>query len=299
MNKHAVCIFLLVTLAMPLQAQQRGLVQYPFLGIQFTIPEGWYGGEDGEMYLMGSDTDSGLLGVMLNAAKSTADLKIEAEKGIISEGVQLAREGNYERVGLDGLGTLFSGYFHGQKARAYAIGLINPFGQSITIIALTSAESYSLSHKKLAHEIADSMGFAMPEDSPITQDWQQNLKGMRLAYRNSSYSSSADYSDASGQSYGSYSSSSETVNMDLCGDGRFSFYSSSSASFDSSGGFGSLGSSDDNVGTWGVTTLPGGEGLLTLVFGNGQISEYELSSHEGKVMLNGSRYYRVDSEFCS
>lgn len=282
------------------QAAQTGVVSYPYLGIQFSIPDGWQGAEDGELFLMGSNTVPGLLVVMQNEAQSASDLKREADKGIVDveQGVNLLREGGFDRVGTDGLGAVFSGVYEYQPAKAYIIGLINPFGKSITVAALTSSDSYSDEHRQLALAIANSVAFAVPEESALTQEWRQSLKGLRLAYRYSSYDSGAGYTDASGQVYGSYSSASETVNIDLCSNNQFSYSSSSTSSFDSSGGFGGAAASGANGGRWQVSTLGDGQSQLELNFGNGEISVYELLNTDNKLTLNGSRYYRIDSELC-
>lgn len=239
MLKNLLYIFytLLATSA-SVEAAQSGRISYPYLGIQFTVPEGWQGQEDGESFLMGSMSQPGLLAVFLNESRSPADLRREADKGINDESVQLSRSSDFEQIGLEGIGAEFSGYVEGQKAKAFLIGAINPFGKSVTVAALTSRESYSDKHKMLALEIVNSLAFAAPEESAITADWRQNLKGTRLAYRYSSYSSGSASYDSSATSYGSYSSVSETANIDLCSDNSFVYYSSSLASFDSAGGFG-------------------------------------------------------------
>lgn len=282
------------------QAAQTGKVSYPYLGIQFSIPKGWQGAEDGEFFLMGSNTVPGLLVLMQNEAKSASDLKREADKGIVDleQGVNLVREGAFERIGAEGLGAVFAGTYEHQPAKAYMIGLINPFGESITIAALTSRDSYSDTHRQLAMAIADSVGFAVPEESPLTKKWQQSLKGLRLAYRYSRNDSGPTYTDTSGQIYGSYSAASETTNMDLCSTNRFFYSSSSTASFDSSGGFGSAAASGANEGRWRVATSGDGGSHLVLNFDNGETSSFELLNTNDKLTLNGSRYFRVYSELC-
>ena len=280
-------MWLLGLLLATAQAAQTGVVSYPYLGIQFSIPEGWQGDEDGELFLMGSNTVAGVLVVMQNESRSASDLKHEADKGIVDveQGVNLLREGGFDRVGTDGLGAMFSGVYEYQPAKAYIIGLINPFGKSITIAALTSSDSYSDEHRQLALTIANSVGFAIPKESALTQEWRQSLKGLLLAYRYSSYDSGAGYTDASGQIYGSYSSASETVNIDLCSNNQFFYSSSSTSSFDSSGGFGSAAASGANEGRWKVSTLGDGQSQLELKFANGDTSAYVLLNNNNKLIL--------------
>ncbi len=134
----------IIVAALPsVHAAQTGRIDYPYLGIQFVVPQGWQGQEDGESFLMGSMSDPGILAVLLNEARSPADLRLEADKGIIDESIQLSRSSDFEQVGIEGLGAEFSGYVEGQKAKAFLIGAINPFGKSVTIAALTSDDQSS------------------------------------------------------------------------------------------------------------------------------------------------------------
>ncbi len=278
---------------------QTGRINYPYLGIQFTIPQDWQGAQNDDIFLMGSNREPGLLGIMLNEAKSPNELKKEADKGIIDESTQLMRSGEFIQIGPQGLGAEFEGYVDGQKAKAFLVGLINPYGQSITIAALTSVELYSQRYQSLAVEIAESVAFAIPKESQITKQWRQSLKGRRLSYRYSSYSSGADYYDESGQTYGSYSSVSQTTNIDLCSDNTFFYYSSNQSSFDSVGGFGGGGASNDTNGSWEVLTLADGKSMLKLQFQNGNTDEYDLTYDDGKTFLDSDRYFRIESPRCS
>ncbi len=86
---------LVVVVCASAQSVQTGRVEYPYLGIQFTIPQDWQGQEDGEAFLMGSTKVPGLLAVMLNDATSPEDLRIEADKGIVDESIQLSRSSEF------------------------------------------------------------------------------------------------------------------------------------------------------------------------------------------------------------
>ncbi len=196
------------------------------------------------------------------------------------------------------MGAEFSGYVEGQKAKAFLIGAINPFGRSVTVAVLTSQDEYSEEHKQLAFEIVNSLAFAVPKESAITADWRQALKGKRLAYRYSSYDSGSGYYDSTGSVYGSYSSISQTTNIDLCSDNTFTYYSSSLSSFDSVGGFGGGGSRNGSNGEWVVSTIGNGESMLTLKFYDGTKQEYDLSRENGKTYLDETRYLRVSSPVC-
>ncbi len=291
--------FILSLLAGNLFAGQSGRINYPFLGIQFTPPAGWQGGVQGEYYLMGSKIESGLLAVTLNPAKNPQQLRIQADQGILDEGVQLNRIGEFTQLGTDGLGAEFEGYFESQQARAFVIGMINPFGSSVTIIALTSEGKYSDKYKALAIDLANSVAFSVPQESSVTAEWKQDLPGRRLSYITSSSSSGPMLYDDNDQSYSSYDGSSSTIYFDLCSDGSFNYYSSSSTTFDNVGGFGYASAQDSSTGSWSIKTLAGGQSELVLAFNDGQQTAYDLSYSDGKTYLDDTRYFRLASEFCS
>ena len=60
---------------MQLPAQQTGKVDYPYLGISFTIPEDWLGQEQQGFYLMGSNTTPGYLMISTHEATSLDQLR--------------------------------------------------------------------------------------------------------------------------------------------------------------------------------------------------------------------------------
>ena len=72
-------ILLVVSSTLHAQTELTGEVDYPYLGIKLTIPAGWKGIVDGEYLLLGSDTEAGLIGLTLNEARSTAQLKQVAD----------------------------------------------------------------------------------------------------------------------------------------------------------------------------------------------------------------------------
>ncbi len=117
--------------AMSSHAGQIGKVDYPYLGIQFSVPAGWHGAESDDMFVMGSKTKSGLLVIMPNEARSPEQLKSEADQGVNGEGIQLIRSGDFVKIGGEGLGAEFKGSIEGQQAKAFIIGIINPFGSSV------------------------------------------------------------------------------------------------------------------------------------------------------------------------
>ncbi|MEM7316599.1 MAG: hypothetical protein AAF497_25995, partial [Planctomycetota bacterium] len=277
---------------------QTGRVDYPYLGIQFDIPDGWQGEQSGEYFMMGSHTDVGLLVMALNPAKSPEDLKVQADGGIVDEGTLLTRSGNFDQVGDAGLGAEFKGYFNGQKAKAYIIGMVSPFGDGVTIGAITSEAQYGPKMQQLARTLADSVAFAIPKESQKTKEWDSWFRGKRLTYMYSSYDSGSTYTDASGYVSSSYSGGSSTTKIELCPNNRFSYASSSEYSFDAEGGFGNSSSSGDGTGRWELVTVDEELTQLVLHYDDGNEGTYDLTYKDEKTQLNGSRYFVTEAKGC-
>ncbi|MEQ8415928.1 MAG: hypothetical protein RIB71_15725 [Imperialibacter sp.] len=263
-------------------AQQTGVVDYPTLGIRFTIPDGWKGAESGEVFLMGSDTQPGLIILMTHQESQIQNLKTQAEAGLVDEGISLQKAGDFEKVGSEGIGAEFSGNIQGTQAKAYIAAVVNPFGTGVTVVAATDVPNYSSLYKQLAKEVAGSLQFSQPKEPPVTEEWRQTLQGAKLTYLDS-------YSSSGFDSYGGYSDHEEIL---LCGT-RFTFYKNSRMSIDTGGAYASSLDKSNNAGNWTVTTNASGVPLLHLQYDNGDVSDFELEYKETKTYLNGYRYFRT------
>ena len=270
------------------EAQKTGEVDYPNLGIKFTIPEGWKGAETDGGFLMGSDSKPGLVIMLPHEVKDLNILKKEAEAGLYDEGIALKKSSEFESIGKEGIGAEFEGLIQGEKAKAYVAGIINPFGSGVTIMATTTISSYNNDYKELAKKIAMSLKFSQPVEPPVTQEWRNTLSGAKLTYLNSSYSSGASY-----DGYSTYSGYSSRHEITLCPNGYFSNYSSSSMSVDTGGAFAGGAGNDNGQGKWSVVTNADGTPVLKLEFNNGEVSSYKLSYEDSKTYLSGSRYFRT------
>ena len=120
-------------------AQSRGIVNYKYLGIQFNIPEGWVGQEVEGGYLIGSHTEPGFALISTHQASTLEEIKMEAEQGIVANnGTNLKLNSGLENVGENGLGGEFKGILEGQSVTTYMIGLLNPYGGEVSIMATTT-----------------------------------------------------------------------------------------------------------------------------------------------------------------
>lgn len=281
------CLFLLGTLHV--NAQQTGKVDYKVLGINFTIPNGWVGQEGDGMYVMGSNSIPGVILMTTNAATTVDQMKQEARLGIVDQtGTNLQLSGDFESVGTKGVGAEFLGTLEFQAAKAYVIGVVNPFGQGVTIIAVTLKDKYTADHKAAAITLAKSLQFKKPVYGPIAEQWKKDLDGVRLTYMDSY--SSVDYSNPNYTSGGGYSTKKV---IDLCPQGYFTYNGSHSMSLDLPGSTTSSNGGGKGTGTWKVIANTSGQAVLQLNYYDGDVSEYVLTTEDGKTMLNGTRYFRT------
>ena len=278
---------LLLILSAPCFPQITGEVDYKELGIRFEVPTGWVGQESGGVFVMGSNSVAGIILVTTHAHTSMAALETEAKAGISEGTTTLKLEGAIEKISDQTIGGYFSGTMEGQAVKSYSLGMINPHGSGVTIMALTTPEMFSDTHVQLAKQVSASIRFSEPVISPVIDQWKEKFNNARLTYMES-YSSS-------GSSYGGYSTGggySQKEVIDLCGQGYFNYNKRSSVSIDTGGAFGSSSSSGQGQGSWEVKAgIDGGESLV-LTFHDGEIYQYNLTyDQEGKTYLNGYRYF--------
>jgi hypothetical protein len=281
--------FVFVLLPILLTAQDSGTKEFPNLGITFTIPEGWVGQENEVGYIMGSYTDPGIILIMTHQTQDLDQLKMEAQQGVQdNEGTSLSVEGTIVNFSTSGIQAFYQGTVGYQPAKAFAVGLINPHGTGVTVIAMTTVELFKDLHKNLATQIAKSVKFSAPVVIESKSEWGNLLKNARLTYMNSYYSSSGSVDGYS--TGGGYS---DKIEIDLCAQGYFNHSSASSMSFDTGGGFGSSHDSDAGAGKWKVVVNAQGQDVLQLNFYNGEVYEYILSLQDNKTYLNDRRYFRT------
>jgi len=282
--KKNVALIVFILIQLHAFGQATGEVDYPVLGIKFTIPEGWKGRELDEGYIMGSESEPGLIYLMTHEANTLDELKAEAEEGIDEGGgTQFKLSGPVEQIGHEGVGGHFTGTLEYEKAEAYLAAVVNPFGLGVTIMVITDPANFSPRQKDLAEKIANSFRFAYPKESPVVTEWQNALKGAKLTYLSSSGSSG----------YSGYSGSTSRTEILLCSNQQFSYYDSYSASFDSGAGFGSANNSDNGDGKWEVSGDGEERTYLLLHFNDGREFEFEIEEKDDKTYLSDSRYFRT------
>lgn len=261
-------------------AQQTGLVEYPNLGMAFTVPDGWAGQETEFGFLIGSYTEPGFISISTHEYTTLEQLKAEARAGMQdANGTSLSLKGDFRPIDDFGVGARFEGNLEWQPARAYVIGLINPHGPGVTIFAAAGADQYTEALEKTAGQIARSFVFTKPVVPPLAEQWKEFLIDTRLTYMYTYNSTGGGFSDKE--------------EIDLCGQGFFNYNQQNNMAFDTGGGFGSSFESGRGSGTWKIMVNARNQPVLQLNFYSGEVYEYQLSKDGTKTMMNGKRYFRT------
>jgi len=280
-------LIMLSSLMQNLNAQSTGKVEYKYLGISFTIPEGWVGQEVKGGYLIGHNSEPGFAFLSTAQANSLNEIRMQAQQGIVEAGgTNLQLQGQLESISANSLGGDFTGTLENTSVKAFLIGVINTQGSSVLVMAAATPELYSSIHKDLAVQLAKSLVFSKAEVPPVAAQWQEKFTNAKLTYMDSYYSS--------GSSYGGYSTGggySMKREIHLCAQGYFKYTGSSSTSIDTGGAFGSSSGSTAGDGNWEIVGNQNGEAVLRLNYHNGDVYEYTLAYQDNKTLLNGERYY--------
>ena len=134
--------------------------------------------------------------------------------------------------------------------KGYAVGLINPHGEGVSILVLTTPEMFTERHRTLARQIGESMRFFKAEKAPIVDEWKKALNNARLTYMESYNTQDGGYSDK--------------IIIELCGAGYFRHSKRYNMGVEVGGVFGSDNSSSKGSGNWDVVQDAGGTSLTRI-----------------------------------
>lgn len=260
-------------------------MDYAHLGIAFMIPQGWEAEEVDGTVVMASDNTPGVIFLTTHELKDMASLRQSALEGLaMEEGVLLHAEGKAEELGKDAVAVRYRGMVQVMPTRGYGIGMLNPHGDGLSIVALCADELWSDALEDAAKTIMRSTVFSKVEAGPEAQRWMRHLQGSRLSFFER-YSSAG-----SGGSVGGGYSSEQRI--DLC-DGWFSIVGSSSVSLGGQGVSGHASGKGRGHGTWDVVPGPNGLQMLRLTHHDGERNMFTLEERDGKLLLNGTRWFRT------
>ena len=278
-------------------AQETGKKEYPNLGLSFSIPEGWFGQESEEAYVISSNNRTGIVLMIPHSEKLTIQqMKTEVQSyGLVFDNFNVLKPVNeLDIIDANTLGGAFEGTLNYQQVKAYVIGIVNPHGNGLTIIATDNVESYDQSaFTTLALNVKNSVKFSKAivnttsasnpgaSKGGSVADWKKQLSGTRLTYMNT-YSS-----NYAGDGY------SDETQIHLCKEGYFWYMHDNSMSIGSIDNATVYSSSRGNGnGTWDIVAQNNSSHLV-LTFKDGSTKSYELSWDGDKLNLNGYRYFRT------
>lgn len=260
-------------------------VDYAHLGIAFHIPQGWMAEEVDGTVVMASEGTPGVIFLTTHEIKDMATLRANAMEGLsIEENVLLRPDGAAEDLRNDVVAVRYRGMVQLMPTRGYGIGMLNPHGEGLSIVALCAEELWSDALERTAQSIMRSTEFKKVQAGPEAQRWIQHLKGSRLSYFER-YSSQGN----GGSVGGGYSSEQR---IDLC-DGWFSIVGTSSVSMGGDAVSGHASGGKRGHGTWDVVPGPDGRQVLRLTHHDGERNMFTLEEREGKLHLNGVRWFRT------
>ena len=279
---------LLMILAIDVTAQGplTGEIVYKQLGVTFTVPDGWVAQEGDGVIFMGNEKVPGLILMSVHESADMADMKMNLQAGFSEDGMELFANGAAKELRADAAQMEYTGKIEEQAAKGLGLALLNPYGNGVAIIALSLENVWSTDLSGAAMKLMESVRFnKVKYEGPSIEHWKKHLTNVRLT-RIESYSSPAASDAGAG---GGYSSKQQ---IDLCGD-RFHMTGSSSVSVDAPGTSGHSGGTLDAEGTWSVLEDRSGRPVLVLSHSDGNRTEYDLEEQEGKVYLDGSRWFRT------
>lgn len=289
-------VFLLPIICMNMEAQDYG--QVSFNGYTLNIPENWAGVQQDDIYLMASETEAGI--IVLVPAAFTDQAGIESElnnEQTDGASISLKRAEPIENLGNNVMGAKFQGIFNYEEATMYVSGVVREGSRGMLVFSGTTSQKYSDRYRELALQIVNSMKADVAAASAQNtsgaassrNDWESFYGDTRLTYMDSYYSSGYGGASVSG----GYSN---TVVIDLCSKGYFTY----SNSFNLSGGsdYSSFGRNDaqQGSGTWSIVPKNDQYATLILKYHNGTTETYEMHYDEkGRTYLNQDRYFRTTS----
>lgn len=255
-------------------------------GVAFRLPAGLLAQRVERGFIITGSTPTAGIAVLFHALRSLEELRASARQGHTEPGLQLSLQGEPRAFQSNGLSVTLSGFSGGLPARAHLISLISPFGGGgVTVLLAAQTRQLSVEQVKLADAIAGSVRFfapPAPSGSPLAREWQSRLSGARLTH--------LDRYGAGLGADGSYVGGTRETRIDLCRQGHFKLHGQSSASVSAGSVSGSSGGAQRGDGAWQVTAQAGAA-RLRLSFAGGRTAEHVLRQLDGKIYLDGTRYF--------
>ncbi len=136
-------LFFVATAAEPLRSETDGF--------QVTVPDGWRSAAEGGGWVLGSDTEAGLILLSYGAGLTADALKMQASEGVRDEGLTLALSGSPTDATIAKRPAVMADYegmaADGTALRAHAVGVVGPSGAVIAFGVTTPAQIGALAKR--------------------------------------------------------------------------------------------------------------------------------------------------------
>lgn len=269
-------------------------VQASDLGITLSLPKDWPGAykQEGQqrVLVLGSNSTEGVgLVILLRNQSQTQVVSSLNGSQDLGDGVVLLKDG-----GLKTQGSRIYGRYQNSQFVGRALALISP-AQNHVVLFFAGPKKNEKLYMGLLDTLAQSVRFAAPiaanpqppQPAPtgLAKQWTQFFSGMVLRYL-SSYNS--------GGGAGGISSDKQ---LNLCSDGRFIFVNNSMVTINVDGANAAGGGNGQSTGQWRVGSATANGAILILTTDAGQ-EELEVHYDGQKTFVNGTRWFRIESEVC-
>ena len=246
-------------------------------GIALDLPPSWKAAEREGAIIMGSTTEAGVILIRLARGATEAGLLEDYSQGLTEESLRLSPVSRAQPF-TAGQHRALSGELAGvtsqnSQVRARVVAVIGPFGDAVVFLGIATTEKYE-QLKPRVDAVAASVRFSKPRAPAVNT----SVAGQYYYF----YSSSV----------GGYSRE-ETLN--LCSNGMFNRGGEMSASRPGDWGAASQGGS---AGRWSATGNDA-QGVITLNFSNGRVSQIRYQRSGGDMVFDGNKYARFGDGSCS
>ena len=274
---------LLFSLAVSVCLGQR--IEYPSLGLAFSIPGGFYGEETVSGYSMVDNVNYRYLLIKPHGAKNmdAFDQYLDQSRLKIDDYTfyfNTPREHVDDKV----FGKAFSAMGDkGYNFNGYAIILMNDQGQGMSVIAMTPQTTPNVSPKNLAMSLYRSVSLSAPVRDEKLEKWTRDLQNKYLIGISSHYF---------GDSGSEFSSGGDTQSeIWLCGNGTGKYKFKSSWSGSSSTGFTGYSTSANEIyGQWSLFYNLQSKPVLRIMDDKGNVMQF-LVYYDGRTLtLNGAKF---------
>lgn len=131
-------------------------------GYKFRKPATWNHQNEAGYILLGSTTIPGLIIVFPHQSNDIRGLISEMHQGLQEEGISLSLTGQVQQQSGTTANAYYQGVVQGEQARGYGIGLLNPNGAGIFILAVSTPDKLGNEIIAAANTICQNTTFFIP-----------------------------------------------------------------------------------------------------------------------------------------